>query len=256
MPLQKSAHSGFNEFNSFMLSLGIHILFLALMASISFIQHHISKKKTLAQATRDIEIESIAVSQDNEALQAGSESGTGPFGLNDSAGRELLETARSGISVTPDNFMEYDKIRNLRRGMGARPRREDIYEKYPFLKGSAGFDTGLGRKSKSDFQECYEDACRIINYSRADRDDEAEKFAGAVMDYLNGKRAVRTWRTLWMVPKPATMQEKIELVRLLRRLHLYSLEGENAGYGYLRGSLKALVETIPDELKFPGIRNR
>ena len=92
----------------------------------------------------------------------------------------------------------------------------------------------------------------MIELDRSSR-DEPEQFTAAVLDFLNGKRAVRTWRTLWMVPKPSEPDDRIKLVRLVRRLHFYGLEGENAGYEHLRKSISAMIDLIPEELKFPRI---
>ena len=251
--MEKSYASRLRELNPYIVSLAIHTFLLSLVFSISLINYHLIKKKSRLQSTRDIEIESITGSPDAGTLETGSERGPGPLGLNDSAGRELWECARSGISITPDNFLEYAKIRNLIKGLNPIPK-EDIYEQYPFLKGSSQFQSGIGRKLRSDFHDCYEDACAMIGFSKKDRaspEDEPEKFTAAVLGFLDGARAVRTWRTLWMVSQPATMQDKIELVRLLRRLHNYGIEGENAGHEHMRAGIRSLLDLIPDELKFP-----
>ncbi len=256
--MEKSAHNELTELTPYIISLSIHLLLLLLIFSISYINYHFLKTKSMTQSARDIDIESIAVSPDTGSLMTGSESGAGPYGLNDSAGRELLETARSGISITPDNFLEYAKTRNLRKGLNVKPR-EDVFEKYPFLTGTSQFQSGIGKKLKADFHECYEDVCSMINFNKKDRaspEDEPDRFTTAVLDYLDGKRIVRTWRTLWMVPQPATIEDKIEMVRLVRRLHNYGIEGENAGYEHMRISLKSLIDLIPDELKYPAIRKQ
>ncbi len=252
--MEKSIRNDPPVFTPYILSAAIHTLLAAIMLSISCINYLDKKKKALLEASREVQIESIAISKETDFTRSESEQtakGPGPYGLNDSAGRELLETARSGISVTPDNFLEYARIRSLRKGLNVRPK-DDIFEKYPFLTGSSKFHSGTGQKRKSDFGECYDDACRMIELDRSSR-EEPERFTAAVLDYLNGKRAVRTWRTLWMVPKPAEPDDRIKLVRLVRRLHFYGLEGENAGYEYMRKSIASMVDLIPDELKFPRI---
>jgi hypothetical protein len=256
--MEKSANS--NDLTPFIISVSIHMLFLSLLASISYLHYSDLKKKPFLDTTKDVDIESISVSGDNDDLQAGSDRdalrrGAGPYGLNDEAGRELWATARSGISITPDNFLEYAKTRNLRKGLNPKAK-EDIYRKYPFLTGSTQFQSGIDHKLKSDFQECYEDVCRIIefdNKGRASIDDDPDIFSAAVLEFLDGKREVRTWRTLWMARKPAALKDKIKLVRLLRRLHNYGIEGDNAGYEHLRKSIGSLINTIPDDLKFPAI---
>lgn len=251
--MEKTFTDRFSALSPYIISLAMHIFLLSLVFSITFINFHIMKKKSRVQSARDIEIESITGSPDAGALSGVSERGPGPYGLNDSAGRELWECARSGISVTPDNFLEYAKIRNLRKGLNPKPK-EDIYEKYPFLTGSSQFQSGIGGKLRSDFHECYKDTCAMIGFGKKDRaspEDEPENFTAAVLGYLDGARAVRTWRTLWMVPQPATREDKILLVRLLRRLHNYGIEGENAGHEHMRAGIRSLLNLIPDELKFP-----
>ncbi len=262
--MRTPAYNQLPEHTPFIISTAIHFFLLLLTFSISYRNYYL-EQKALEEAAREVQIESIAISQDAGSLQPDQDAGrtydrksAGPYGLNDSAGRELLECARSGISVTPDNFLEYAKIRELRKGLNIQPKK-DIFKKYPFLTGSSQFQSGIDKKFKTDYQECYEKVCGIINFpkkERASREGEPDKFTTAALDYLNGKRAARTWRTLWMVPKPATLQDKIELVRLLRRLHNYGIEGENAGYEHMRSSFKALIDLIPDEFKYPAIRNQ
>ena len=264
--MEKSGTIARNEISPYIISAAIHILALLLIFSISYRNYYYFKKKSLIEAAHDIQIDSIAISRDSadvrtepdqEYRRTESRRGTGPYGLNDEAGRELWECARSGISVTPDNFLEYAKIRELRKGLNLK-QKNDIFQKYPFLTGSSQFQSGVGKKLKTDYQECHEHVCRIINFHEKDytsSEDTSDEFTAAALDYLNGNKAVRTWRTLWMVPAPATRQDKIELVRLLRRLHNYHIDGENAGYEHMRGSLKSIIDLIPDELKFTTIRN-
>ncbi|MBP7736432.1 MAG: hypothetical protein KA369_10710 [Spirochaetes bacterium] len=256
--MEKSIRNDLPLFSPYLLSIIIHALFAVIMLSITYINYLYAKKKSLLEASREVQIESIVISKDTgfqrteseqDAVAAHDRRGAGPYGLNDSAGRELIEAARSGISVTPDNFLEYAKIRSLRKGLNVKPK-EDIFEKYPFLTGSSKFQSGIGRKIKTDFGECYDDACRMIELDRSSR-EEPERFTAAVLDYLSGKRPVRTWRTLWMVRKPAEEDDKIKLVHLIRRLHFYGIEGENAGYEYMRRSIASMLDLIPDELKFP-----
>lgn len=258
--MEKSIRNDPPLFAPYILSIAIHGLLAVMMLCITCINYLNTKKKSLEESSREVRIESIVISKETDFPQAESEQdaaaahggrGPGPHGLNDSAGRELIEAARSGISVTPDNFLEYARIRSLRKGLNVKPK-DDIFEKYPFLTGSSSFHSGTGQKNKSDFRDCYDDACRMIELDRSSR-EEPEQFTAAVLAFLNGKRAVRTWRTLWMVPKPAEQDDKIKLVRLVRRLHFYGLEGENAGYEYMRRSIASMVDLIPDELKFPGI---
>lgn len=254
----KSDNNGFHEFTPYFISLAIHALFFFFILLISFITSYFFNEFSMTRPAPEIIIESIDVSQESSNMMTGSDREAVLKGLNDSAGRELWECARSGISVTPDNFLEYVKIREFRKGLRSRngKTKDDIYEKYPFLTGSNQFESGIGHKLKSDFHECYQDACRMINFNKKDRaagDNVPEEFISAVLEYLNGQRSVRTWRTLWMSPQPAAWQDKIELVRLVRRLHDYCNEGNNAGYEHMSGSIKILQDLIPDTLKFPGI---
>jgi hypothetical protein len=75
------------------------------------------------------------------------------------------------------------------------------------------FSSGIGHKLKTDSQECYENVCGIVNLAgneRTSSQDKSDNFTTAALDYLNRKRTVRTWRTLWMAEKPATTMDKIE----------------------------------------------
>jgi len=254
--MEKSTHTALPELTPFIISVLIHALLLLFIVSISYRYYYILSKREAAQ---EIRVDSLDISQDDEAesdlnnQNVDTKGGRGPSGLNDEAGRELWRCARSGISITPDNFLDYAEIRKLRKGLSVKPKK-DIYKKYPFLTGVNQFDSGIGKKLKTDYRECYENVCRIINLpdnNSISPEDRPGEFTAAALDYLNGKRAVRSWRTLWMVRKPATKEDKIELARLLRRLHNYCIEGEDIGYEGMRGSLKSIIDIIPDELKFP-----
>jgi hypothetical protein len=231
--------------NPFVISTVIHALLILLILSTSYRYQQILKLKAFRDEARDI---SIDIAQEDEILQTepGRDSGgKGPYGLNDEAGRELWESVRSRLTITPDNFTEFARIRGMRKGLSSplTKKRDD----------SASFSTGIDHKLKTDFQDCYEDICAIVNLpknKRASEEERSEGFAVAVLDYLSGKRAVRSWRTLWMVEKPAVLEDKIKLVRLLRRLNNYSLDGENEGFEYMRESIESVIRVIPDDLKF------
>ena len=266
--MERTTQNGTGKFTiPFIISIAIHILLVLLIISFSYRYHLVMKKKSDSEAAPDAGIYSVTISQENEILQNESNRdyreniknrGSGPYGLNDEAGRELLECARSGISVTPDNFLEYDRIRSIRKGLNLK-HKEKIDRGLSFLKDIEHFSTGIDHKFKTDFQECYENICSIINLpenKHVSLEDKADIFTATVLDYLNGKRAVRTWRTLWLVAKPAAMKDKTELVRLLRRLQNYFLEGEGAGYEHMRRSINSIIPIIPIELKFPVIRNK
>lgn len=256
-----TANNDLDKFTPYFISIIIHILILTFILLQSYVKSFFFTETFVSRSVSEITIESIDISQESSNLITGMDRDAVLYGLNDSAGRELWKCAKSGISVTPDNFLEYIKIRELRkslRGLNNKTK-EDIFKKYPFLTGSDQFQSGIGQKIKSDFHESYQDVCRMINFekkNRASDGDEPEQFISTVMDYLNGQRTVRTWRTLWMVPKSPTRQDKIELARLLRRLNNYCIEGENAGYEHMCGSVKALQDLIPDNLKFPQIYNK
>jgi hypothetical protein len=250
------------EFKPFIISLFIHLVLIILILFASYAHYRAVDTMTRENADLDVRIDTIVIADDHITLQAGSATdarrtngagGTGPHGLNDEAGRELVECARSGITVTPDNFLEYAKLWNLRKGLNPQ-RQKTILDRYPFLTGKGHFDLGSGRKLKSDFQECYEDVCAIIiimEYPRQSLEEKSNYFTAAVQGYLDGTRPVRSWRTLWMEKKPAVLKDKIELVRLVRRLHNYSCDREDPGYEHMRKSLDLIVTIIPDELKFP-----
>ena len=261
--MKKSTNYEPSALTPFLISAAIHILFILLVLILSY-RNYTTSRITREQAEREIQIETIVTPENINPLQSESASDarisntgtgkdTGPHGLNDEAGRELVENARSGITITPDNFQEYAKLRNLRRGLN--PRREKtLLDKYPFLTGRGSFDFGSGHKLKSDFQGCYEDVCAIVNLKENALQSPKEKsdnFTAAVMGYLDGTRPVRSWRTLWLARKPAVLKDKIELVRLVRRLHVYSLGLEDSGNEHMRLSLAFIVTLIPDELKFP-----
>jgi hypothetical protein len=249
------------KFTPYFISIIIHILILTIIFLLPYIKSFFFTQTSVSSPASEINIESVNISQESGSLTTGTDRDAVLYGLNDSAGRELWKCAKSGISVTAENFLEYVKIRELRKSLRGSDNKtkEDIFKKYPFLTGSEQFQSGIGQKIKSDFHESYYDACRMINFNKKDLasdEDEPEKFISAVMDYLNGQRNVRTWRTLWMVPKAPAQQDKIKLVRLLRRLNIYCIEGENAGYEYMCGSVKALQDLIPDNLKFPEIHDK
>lgn len=242
---------------SLFISSALHLALLAIALLISDSAIDDLKMKdaiTTADELRDLSV--VIASED--AGRALAERGTGPHGLNDDAGRELVECARSGISVTPDNFLDYAKIRELRKGRVVKPQK-DVFRKYPFLTGRGRFEFGSGHKLKSDYREYYEDVCRIIDLPIDKKklpDDEADDFTAAVAGYLDGARAVRSWRTLWMSRKPPATKDKIELVRLLRRLHAYHLEGDDAGHEHMRAGLASIMRIIPEELIYPAPRAR
>ena len=254
--MEREANNYLNELIPYFISITIHALIFTFIFLLSPVKPIIFNETSISPPAPEITIESIDVSKESSGLISGEGRDAVLHGLNDSIGRELWKCARSGISVTPENFLEYIKIRELRkslRGLDAKTK-ENIYKKYPFLTGTNQFESGVGQKITSDFHESYQDVCRIINFSnkeRASEEDEPDKFFSAVVDYLNGQRTVRTWRTFWMVPESPTQQDKIELVQLLRRLHDYCIEGESAGYEHMCGSVKALQNIIPDKLKYP-----
>jgi len=244
--MERTEYNALRAFrNPFVISTAIHALLILLILSISYKYHQILKMKSLTDGARDI---SMDIAQDDEIplAESGRDAGVnGPYGLNDSAGRELWECARSWITVTPENFTEFARIRGMRKGLTSSltKKRDD----------SASFSTGIDHKLKTDFRECYEDICDIVNLPKrnhASEEDSSKGFTVAVLDYLNGKRAVRSWRTLWMAEKPAALEDKIKLVRLLRRLNNYNLEGENEGFEYMRESIESIIRVIPDDLKF------
>lgn len=251
--MENSINICYKKSAPYILSAAIHIAIILIILLISYKNYRYVKLLSSIEAAHDVLIDSISMSNDDSyrevEIKHGAASERGPYGLNDSAGRELFECARSGISVTPENFLEYAKAHHLRKGFHITPTIKNY--------GSVSFSTGIDHKLKTDFQECYEKACRMIEFhekGRAAPEDASYGFTFAAQDYLGGKRAVRTWRTLWMVPKPATTVDKIALVRLLRRLHAYSLEREDAGYEHLREALNTLISIIPDDLKFPVLR--
>lgn len=264
--MKKSANNEPPAFTPFFISTAIHILFMLLVLIISY-RNYTASRIAREEADREIQIETIVTSENSSTMQSetapdlrktNSGAGTGPYGLNDSAGRELVESARSGITITPDNFLEYAKLRDVRKGLNPE-RKKTILEKYPILTGTGHFDIGTGHKLKSDFQECYENVCRIIDIKEENSqslENKSNNFTTAVLDYLDGKRPVSTWRTLWMVKKPALVEDKVNLVRLIRRLHNYSRDREDSGYEYMRKSFDLVVILIPNELKFPAISSK
>jgi hypothetical protein len=256
-----TANNDLDKFTPYFISIIIHILILTIIFLLSCVKSFFFNETSVSPPASEIIIESVDISPESSNLITGMDRDAVLYGLNDSGGRELLKCAKSGISVTPDNFLEYAKIRELRKSLrGSNNKtKEDIFKKYPFLTGSNQFQSGIGHKLKSDFHESYYDVCRMLNFNKkgsASDEDEPEKFFSAVMDYLNGQRTVRTWRTLWMVPKSPIRQDKIKLARLLRRLNMYCIEGENAGYEHMCASVKALQDLIPDNLKFPEIHDK
>jgi hypothetical protein len=254
--MEKEANNYLNELIPYFISITIHTIIFTFIFLLSHVKSIFFYETSVSPPAPEITIESIDISQESTSVIYGEGRDAVLQGLNDSVGRELWKCARSGISVTPENFLEYIKIRGLRkslRGLDAKTK-VDIFKKYPFLTGTDQFQSGIGQKIISDFHESYQDVCRMINFNKKDRaseDDEPDKFISAVMDYLNGQRPVRTWRTFWMVPESPTRQDKIVLVILLRRLNNFCIEGENVGYEHMCGSVKALQNLIPDKLKYP-----
>jgi hypothetical protein len=260
MAMESISRHQHHEFTPFIISIAIHA-FLMLFAITFSYRYYVLGIKTNEPA-REINLDFGASSRNNENIQtdSGRESreymkggGFGPYRVNDKAAMDLLECAKAGISVTPDNFLEYARIRSMRKGLkDFNPSRMKI------AKSGVSFFTGVDHKFKTSYQEYYESICSIINYREKKtmpQDDKSDGFTAAVLDYLDGRKAVRSWRTLWMVQKPATDREKRELILLLRHLRYCSLEGEDTGYEYLRSGINSIMRDLPGELQLPGFRN-
>lgn len=260
MAMESISHHQQHEFTPFIISIAIHA-FLVFFAIVFSYRYYVFGIK-INEPAREINLDLGASSQNNEVIRtdSGRESreymkggGFEPYRVNDKAAMDLMESAKAGISVTPDNFLEYARIRSIREGL-----KDFTPPRMKFGKSGVSFFTGVDHKFKTSYQEFYESVCAIINYREKKtlpQDVKSDGFKAAVLDYLAGRKAVRSWRTLWMVKKHATDREKQELILLLRHLRYCSLEGEDTGYEYLRSGINSIMHDLPGELQLPGFRN-